>query len=270
MQRRIAAGTAGSEDVDGAVFVDVNLDAGLFDDGLDFLAARTDEVADFVGRDTELEEARRISGNCGAWCAKRGVHRVQNFEAGFFRLREGFAHHRNADAGDLDVHLEGGDAGTRAGDFEIHVAVVIFGACDVGEDGVFASIADDEAHGDARAGGLERNAGVHHGERTTANGGHRRRAVGFKNVADEAHRVWKFSVGRQQAGQGAFCEGTVADFTTAGPAIRFYLADAEGRKIVVEHEAFEGVLREEKIKSLMVFLGAKCESGEGLRFAACE
>src|SRR5204863_3116000 len=122
LQRRIAAGAAGGKDVNGAVFVDVDLDAGLFDDGLDFFAARTDEVADLVGRDAELEEARRVGGNCGARFAKRGVHGVQNFEAGFFRLREGFAHHRNADAGDLDVHLERGDAGTGARDFEIHVA----------------------------------------------------------------------------------------------------------------------------------------------------
>ena len=62
----------------------------------------------------------------------------------------------------------------------------------------------------------------------------------------------------------------MADFTTAWAAIRFYFADAEGWKIVVEHETFESVLREEKIESLVVFLRAKCESGEGLRLAAGE
>src|SRR5579859_77919 len=270
LQGGIAAGTAGGEDVHGAVFVDVDLDAGLLDDGFDFLAARTDEVADFIGRNAELEEARRVRGNRRARFAERGVHGVQNFEAGFFRLREGFAHHRNADAGDLDVHLESGDAGARAGDFEVHVAVMIFGARDVGEDGVFIVVADDEAHGDARAGRLERNTGVHHGKRAAANGGHGRGAVGFENVADEAHGVRKFGFGRKEAGQSAFGEGAVADFTTAGSAIRFYFADAERRKIVVEHEALESVLREEKIEALMVFLGAEGEGGEGLRFAARE
>ena len=38
------------------------------------------------------------------------------------------------DAGDLDVHLERGDALAGAGDLEVHVALVVFHAGDVGED----------------------------------------------------------------------------------------------------------------------------------------
>jgi len=41
---------------------------------------------------------------------------------------------------------------TGAGNFEIHVAVMIFGASDVGEDGIFSSITNDEAHRDTGAG----------------------------------------------------------------------------------------------------------------------
>ena len=63
LQSRIAAGAAGGEDVDRAVFEDVDFDAGGFDDGLDLLAARTDEVADLVLRNLQLEEARSVSGN---------------------------------------------------------------------------------------------------------------------------------------------------------------------------------------------------------------
>src|SRR6266481_6770795 len=44
----IASGSAGGEDVHGAVFENVDLDAGGFDDGANFLAARPDEVADLV------------------------------------------------------------------------------------------------------------------------------------------------------------------------------------------------------------------------------
>src|SRR5712664_2895337 len=51
LQGRIAAGSAGGEDVHGAVFEDVDLHASGFDDGGNFLAARPDEVADFVLRD---------------------------------------------------------------------------------------------------------------------------------------------------------------------------------------------------------------------------
>ena len=57
---------------------------------------------------------------------------------------------RDADAADLDIHLQRGDSLPRAGNFEIHVAVVIFGAGDVGEDRVLIAF-DHQTHGDARA-----------------------------------------------------------------------------------------------------------------------
>src|SRR5260370_26081705 len=53
----IATGSAGGEDVHGAVFEDVDLDAGGFDDGANFLAAPTHEVANLVLRDLQFEEA---------------------------------------------------------------------------------------------------------------------------------------------------------------------------------------------------------------------
>src|SRR5713101_10217923 len=62
LQGRIAAGSAGGEDVHRAVLEDVDFDAGGFDDGPDLLAARPDEVADFVLRYLQLEEARGVGG----------------------------------------------------------------------------------------------------------------------------------------------------------------------------------------------------------------
>src|SRR5580704_7234533 len=150
LQGRIAASAAGREDVHGAVFENVNLDAGGFDDGFDFLAARTDEVADLILRNLQLEEARSVGGDLRARFAERLFHGVKDLQAGFFRLGEGFAHHGDADAEYLDVHLQRGNARARAGDFEVHVAVVVFGAGDVGEDGIFFVIANNEAHGDPR------------------------------------------------------------------------------------------------------------------------
>src|SRR5256885_11235623 len=151
LQGRIAAGSAGGEDVHGAVFEDVDLDAGGFDDGLDLLAARTDKVADFILWDFQLEEARSVSGNRGARLAQRPLHGVENLEAGFLRLRESFAHNADGDAQDLDVHLQRGDACASASNFEVHVAVMVFGTGDVREDGVFLFVTEDQAHGDARA-----------------------------------------------------------------------------------------------------------------------
>src|SRR5260370_27737827 len=115
----ITAGSAGGENVYGAVLEDIDFDASSFDDGPDLLAARPDEVADFVLWDFQLEEARGVGGNRGARLAERLLHGVENLEAGFFRLREGFAHHADGDAQDLDVHLQRGDARASAGDFEV-------------------------------------------------------------------------------------------------------------------------------------------------------
>src|SRR5437879_13491565 len=164
LQSRIAAGSAGGEDVHGAVLEDVDLDAGGFDHGLDLLAARTDDDADSILRDLHLAEARRIGGNRRARLAQSLLHGVENLEAGFLRLREGFAHDADGDAQDLDVHLQCGDARASAGDFEIHVAVMVFGSGDVRKNGVFLVVTKNEAHGDTGAWSLQRNTGVHKSE----------------------------------------------------------------------------------------------------------
>src|SRR5271168_1837035 len=161
LQGRISAGSAGGENVHGAVFQDVDLDAGGFDNGADFLAARPDEVTDFVLWDFQLEEARGVGGNLLAAFAERLFHDVENLQAGLLGLRESFAHHLNANAQDLDVHLQSSDALARAGNFEVHIAVMIFRAGDVRENGIFVLIADDEAHGDTRARSLHGNSGIH-------------------------------------------------------------------------------------------------------------
>ena len=55
------------------------------------------------------------------------------------------------DGGDLDVHLQRGDALLGAGDLEVHVAEVILVAEDVGQHGE-AAVFLDQAHRDARHG----------------------------------------------------------------------------------------------------------------------
>ena len=155
------------------------------------------------------------------------------------------------------------------GNFEIHVAVMIFGAGDVREDGVFIAF-DDQAHRDAGAGGLERHARVHQSERTAADRGHRRRSVRFENVRNAAHGVGEIRVRRHQVRKSAFGEGAVTDFAAAGPAQEFHFADGERREVVMQHEVLEGIFLEEKILALHVFLGAERGGGKRLRFTASE
>src|SRR5258707_2507792 len=270
LQGRIAAGAAGREDVHSAVFEDVDLDARGLDDGLDLLAARTDEVPNLGLRDLQLEEARGVGRNRGTLLAERCFHGIEDLEARFFGLRQGFAHHGDANAKNLDVHLERGDSRARPGDFEIHVAVVVFGASDVREDRKLVVFADDETHGDARARSLHRNAGVHKRQRAAAYSGHRGRTVRFQDVGDEAHGVGEIRFGWKQIHEGALSQSAVADFATAGAAEEFYFADAERREVVVQHKAVELILLEKQVEALHVFLGAKRPRCKRLRLAVGE
>ena len=61
---------------------------------------------------------------------------------------QGDLHDLGRDAGDLDVHLQRGDAVLGAGDLEVHVAQMVLVAQDVGEDGEAVALLD-QAHGDA-------------------------------------------------------------------------------------------------------------------------
>ena len=252
-----------------AVVHDVDLDAGGFDDGANLLAAGSDQVADLVGGDGEHEQARRVLRHVAAVLGERLIHDVENLQARLAGLLERLAHQRDADAADLDIHLQRGDAGARAGNFEIHVAVVIFGAGDIGEHGGVVAF-DHQAHGDAGAGRTQRHAGIHQRERAAADGGHGRGTVGFQNVGNQTHGVGEVGFRRKQVGQSALGERAVSDFAASRAAQEFHFAHGERREIVVQHEALEGIGLEEQIEALHVFLGAERQRGQRLRLAAGE
>ena len=74
---------------------------------------------------------------------------VEDVEAAGARLLERLLEDLAAEPLDLDVHLEGRDPLARARDLEVHVAVVVFLAGDVGQDREALAVGD-EAHRDAR------------------------------------------------------------------------------------------------------------------------
>ena len=88
-----------------------------------------------------------------------GVHLVEQEETAAACLLHGLLEDLAGKAADLDVHLQGGDAVAGSGHLEVHVAVVVFGAGDVSEDGVIVALLD-QAHGDSGDGTLEGDAGV--------------------------------------------------------------------------------------------------------------
>ena len=94
-------------------------------------------------------------------------HLAEDVHAAVLGLGQGDLHDLLGDAGDLDVHLQRGDAALGAGDLEVHVAEMILVAEDVGENGK-ALVLEDEAHGDARGRPLQRHAGIHQRQRRAA------------------------------------------------------------------------------------------------------
>ena len=107
----------------------------------------------------------------------------------------------------------------RAGDLEVHVAVVILGARDVREDGPLAGLlVHDEAHRDAGDRRLDRHARVHHRHRAAADRRHRRRAVRLEDVGDEADGVGELVVVGHDRRERALGQRAVADFAAAGAA----------------------------------------------------
>ena len=131
-------------------------------------------------------------------------------KSSFLRLRQRLLDDLEVEALDLDVHLDGRDPVLGARHLEVHVAEVVLGTEDIGQDRVLLSFLD-EPHGDARDRCAHRDAGVKQGERAAADGRHRRRAVGLEDVRHDANRVREFLEWRQHRLEGALGQVAVPD-----------------------------------------------------------
>ena len=187
-------------------------------------------------------------------------------EAALAGLLQGLGQDLRGDAADLDVHLQGGDAVAGARDLEVHVAVVVFLARDVGEDGPLVAFLH-EAHGDAGHGALDGHPGVHEGEDAPADGGHGGGPVGLQDVGDDADGVGELLLVGQHHPHGALGQGAVADLAPAGAAQELHLAHREGREVVVEHEALLVLGLLHGVDDLAVLAGAQGDGDQGLGLA---
>ena len=257
-------------DEDGAVFLDVDVGAaGVLLDLADDAPAGADDRADLLLVDLDDVDLGRVLGDGLARLLDDLGHALEEEDAGVAGLLERALEQLAGDAADLDVHLEGGDALGGAGDLEVHVAHEVFLAGDVGEDGVLAVVAHDQAHGDAGDGGGEGHARVHEGEGAAADAGHGGRAIGGEHLADEAEGVGELRLGRDDGQQGALGEGAVPDLAAAGAAHGARLADGVGREVVVVHIALR-LVRGERVELLRHVHAAEGGDGEHLRLAALE
>ena len=178
----------GRRDVHAAVVLDVDLDAGLLDDAADRLAARADDVADLLGRDADRDDARRVGGDVRRAAPRAPPPSCRGSRSRPLRACSSALRMMSIVMPPTLMSICSAVMPVaRAGDLEVHVAVVVLGARDVGEHRPLAGLlVHHEAHRHAGDRRLERHAGVHQRQRAAADRRHRRRAVRFEDVGDDA------------------------------------------------------------------------------------
>ena len=73
---------------------------------------------------------------------------------------------------------------------KIHIAMVIFIPQNIRQD-KYLLLFFDQSHGDSRYRTLDLNAGIHQGERGSADRRHRGRAIGFENLRNDPDGIGK-------------------------------------------------------------------------------
>ena len=265
---RIDLGLVGGRNLDQALVVDIDLGAGFRNDFADHLAAGSDNVADLFLVDLQRFDARSMFGHFCTNGAERLGHFTKDMRTASAGLFQSGFHDFLRDAGNLDVHLQGRDTlfGTR--DLEVHVAEMIFVAEDVGQNRkIFAF--ENQAHRDTGNRTRQRHTGIHHRQRTTADGRHRGRTVGLGDVGQYADGVREVFHCRQYGTERAECELAVTGFAAAGKAETTDFTDRIGREVIVQHEV--GVAQTvEPIDHLLGVFGSKRRGHDRLRFTTGE
>ena len=266
--RGLALRALGRVDEDRAVLLDVDLHLVVALECPDRLAALADDHPDEFGIDLDRRDARCVIGHLRPRLGDRCEHRLEDRDARPLRLLERGAHDLLRHAGDLDVHLQGGDPVPRAGHLEVHVTEVILGTLDVGEDDVVVTLFH-EAHRDTRDGRRDRHACVHQRERRAAHRAHRRRAVRLERLRDEADRVREVLDGRDDRLEGPLRQCAVADVAPLRASHEARLPDREGREVVVVHVAAV-LLEGEVVDPLTLLHRPEREERHDLRLPARE
>src|SRR6185436_8953360 len=266
--RRRGLLSVGRVDEDRPVLLDVDLHFVVGFEAADRLAALADHHADLLGVDLHGRDARCVLVQLGAHLRNRLEHLVEDDLARPLGLLERRLHDLPRNAGDLDVHLQAGDALARSGDFEVHVTEMVLGALDVGEDDVVVALFD-EAHRDAGHRCLDRHPCIHEREGRAADRAHRRRAVRLERLGHDADGVGELVCRRDHRLERALCERTVTDVTTLRASHEAGLPDRVGREVVVVHEA--AVALEREVVDPLAFLrGTERQQRHDLRLTARE
>src|SRR5690606_35496685 len=208
---------------------------GLFDDFADYLAAGADHFTDLVGRGFAGSAARSEFAHFRPGSVDGLGHLAEDEIATVAGLAQRDLHDLLGDAGDLDVHLQAGDAIGGTGHLEVHVAKVIFITEDVGQDSELLAF-EDQAHGNAGDGLFHGNACIHQRERGAADSRHGRRSVGLGDFRNDTQGVGEFLGAGPDRIHGAPGQLAVPDLAASGRAHATGFTHLVGRKVIVQQE----------------------------------
>ena len=255
-------------DFDNTVIGDINFGMSLFDNLADNLAAGADDLADLVNRNLNRDNARRFVGNMRPGFGNSLGHFAQNMNTAFVSLRQSGLHNLFGNGRNFDIHLQSGNAVFGTGNFEVHIAEMVFITQNIGQNGDAAVIFLNQAHGNTGNRLGQRNAGSLQRHGRAADGSHRRRTVGFHNLGYDANRVREgvlvFGHHRMNGAPGQLA---MTDFAAPRTAQTAAFADRERREVVVKHKVFF-VFVHQTVDNLRVFAGAQRGNDQGLRLAA--
>ena len=258
-----------SGDEYGSVLLNVDLAVALCADLLDNLALLADDIADLLGVDLGGEHLGSILGELFSGLGDNGQHNfIEDVAACLVGLVKSLADNSGGQTVYFKIHLDSGDALLRAGDLEVHVAEEVLETLDINH-GHEAVALGNKAAGDTGNGSLYRHAGRHKGEGRAADGSLRGRAVGRKNLGDEAQAVRELLNARDNGQKSALRKCAVTYLAASGASGGLGLADGVGGEIVVVHIAL-GILAVDTVENLRVADGAEGGDGQNLSLASGE
>ncbi len=152
----------GRSKLDRAIVLDIDRRSGLLDDPADHLSSRPDYESDLLLRNGYSLKQRCVWGEVITRRGDRPIHLIQDCEPGLLGLLKRLAQGLASDSAYLDIELEPGDPVPRPHDLEVHIAVVVFRAHDVGQDdATLRYLVLDHPHCDPGDRFIERHAAVH-------------------------------------------------------------------------------------------------------------
>ena len=224
--------------VDRPVVVNGYLGAGFFHYILNGFPAPADNQANFIRIDFDNQYRRRIGRNVWTRFWNFFFNFIYDADTGLFGLFHCLVEYFYRHAFNFHIQLDGCHAFPGTGDFEIHIAVVIFRSLDIGQNFIFMVGFIHEPHSDTGNWRLNRHSAVHQGKRRSANRGLGSGAVGSHRFGNNAHRVRKFRHRRQHHRQRFFYQRAVPNLSAIGKSVPAHFARRVRRKIIMMHESF--------------------------------